>query len=214
METNIFPHTACLVARPNSGITLCACPTVQRDNERTCIISIVRHNTAYVSHTVQPEGVSGTYPRYVCFQYTHACITHLFHNITLQQSTYAFLRMQVWLCPKSDLHSVLTGIISQTFQVGNVTVQRFGLSVSCTVTVVGKQPAEGHVMALIAVDHCTSGELIVVLFTVQRFFDTTIVFLTFFVAFSIFKKNSFFIFFPIVTVVGIQMSFVKTKFGE
>jgi len=95
METNIFPHTACLVARPNSGITLCACPTVQRDNERTCIISIVRHNTAYVSHTVQPEGVSGTYPRYVCFQYTHACITNLFHNITLQQSTYAFLRMQV-----------------------------------------------------------------------------------------------------------------------
>ena len=137
VETDIFPYAACLVARPDSGITLRACPAVKRDDERTGVVAIIRHNASHISHTVQSERVSGSHPGNVGFQYTYTCVTHFFHDVALQQSAYTFFRMQVGLCPKSDFHSVLTGVIAQAFQVGDVTVQRFRLSVAGSVTIVG-----------------------------------------------------------------------------
>ena len=137
VETDIFPYAACLVARPDAGVTLRTCPTVERDDKGTGVIAIIRHDMSYIGHTIQPEGVSSSYPGNVGFKYTYTCVTHFFHDVALQQSAYTFFWMQVGLCPKSDFHSVLTGIIAQTFQVGDVAVQRFRLSVAGAVTVVG-----------------------------------------------------------------------------
>ena len=105
-------------------------------------------------------------------------------------------------------------VICQALQVLDVAVQRFGLSIAGSVAVVRQQPAERHIMILIAVDHGTCGELVVVLFAVQRFFDTAVVFLAFLVAFAVFKKDTFFVFHPVVAVVGIQMSLVETELRQ
>ena len=56
--------------------------------------------------------------------------------------------------------------------------------------------------------------MVVVFFTVERFFDASVVFLAFFVAFAVFKEDSFFVFFPVVAVVGVEVSLVKTEFRE
>ena len=138
VETDIFPDTACLVARPDSGIALRACPAIQRDDKWTGITAIIRHNMSYVRHSIQSEGITGSYPCHVSFQYTHAGITDFFHDITLQQGTYTFFRMQVRLCPEPYFHTVFAGIISETFQIGNIAVQCFRLSVSGSVTVIRK----------------------------------------------------------------------------
>lgn len=68
VETDIFPLSACLVARPDSGITLRAGPTVERDDERTCVVSVIRHDMSDISHTVQTERVAPTDPCHVCFR--------------------------------------------------------------------------------------------------------------------------------------------------
>ena len=122
MEADILPHTACLVARPYSGIALRSCPTIERDNERTCVISIVRHDFTYICHTVKSERIACAYPCHVGFEHTHSGIAHFFHDVTLQQCAHAFLRMQVRLCPQSYLHPILTCIVAQFFQVLNISV--------------------------------------------------------------------------------------------
>ena len=122
--------------------------------------------------------------------------------------------MQVGLCPKSDFHSVLAGIIAQAFQVGDVAVQCFRLSIACAVAVIREQPAEGHVVVPVAVDNGTCRELVVVFLTVQGFFDAAVVFLALLITFSVFEEDSFLILFPIVTVVGVEMPFVETEFGQ
>lgn len=85
---------------------------------------------SYVRHSVQSEGIAGSYPCHVGFEYTHTGITDFFHDVTLQQGAYTFLRVQVRLCPEAYFHSVLTGVVSQAFQIGDVAVQCFRLSVS------------------------------------------------------------------------------------
>ena len=62
-------------------------------------------------------------------------------------------------------------------------------------------------MILVTVDNGTCRKLIIVLFTIQRLFDAAIVFLAFFITLSVFKEDSFLVFLPVVTVVGIEMSF-------
>jgi len=136
METDIFPLSACLVARPDTSITLCSSPTIERDNERTGIVPIIRHDMTYIGYTIQTERITGTDPCHICFQYTHTSVTYLFHYIALQKGTDFRFRMQIRLCPESDLHSILMSIIRQVFQVLNIAIQRFGLSVSGTVPIV------------------------------------------------------------------------------
>ena len=69
-------------------------------------------------------------------------------------------------------------------------------------------------MILVTVDHGTGGELVVVLFTVQRFLDTAIVFLAFLVAFAVFEQDAFFVFHPIVAVVSVQVSLIESELGQ
>ena len=138
VKTDIFPDTARLVARPDSGIALRACPAIQRDDKWTGITAIIRHNMSYVRHSIQSEGITGSYPCHVSFQYTHAGITDFFHDITLKQCTDSFFGMEVGLCPKPDFHSGLAGIVTQFFQVLDIAVQCFGLSISGSVTVIRK----------------------------------------------------------------------------
>ena len=165
-----------------------------------------------VGYSVQSERIAGTDPGYIRFQHAYSGIPYFFHNISLQQSAHSLLRVQVRLCPQADFHSVLTGIITQTFQILYITVQCFRLSVAGSIAVVRKQPAQRHVMVLITVDYRTCRELIIVLLAVQRFFDSAIVLLALFISLSVFKQNAFLVFCPIVTVISVQMSLIETEF--
>ena len=113
VETDIFPLSACLVARPDSGITLRAGPTVERDDERTCVVSVIRHDMSDISHTVQTERVAPTDPCHVCFQDSYTGISYLLYNVALQQGSDAVFRMQVGLCPKTDFDTVLMSVIGE-----------------------------------------------------------------------------------------------------
>ena len=121
--------------------------------------------------------------------------------------------MQVGLGPKADFHTVLVGIVCQALQILDIAVQGARLSVAGAITVVGQQPAQGHVVRLVAVYDGTGGELVVLLLAVQRFLDAAIVFLAFLVALAVLEEDTFLVFIPIVTVVGVQMAFVETELG-
>ena len=212
VETDIFPYASRLVTRPDARIALCARPAVKGDDKRSGVTSVVRHYMSDVGYSVQSERIAGTDPGYIRFQHAYSGIPYFFHNISLQQSAHSFLRVQVRLCPQADFHSVLTGIITQTFQILYITVQCFRLSVAGSIAVVRKQPAQRHVMVLITVDYRTCRELIIVLLAVQRFFDSAIVLLALFISLSVFKQNAFLVFCPIVTVISVQMSLIETEF--
>ena len=85
VETDIFPLATRLVARPYTTITLCTCPTVEGNNEWTCVAAIVRHDVSHVSNTIESEGIACTNPCYIGLQHTHTCITHLFDDVALQE---------------------------------------------------------------------------------------------------------------------------------
>ena len=115
METDIFPLSTRLVTRPDTGITLRSSPAVERDNERTCVVSVIRHDMSDVSHTVQTERVAPADPCHVCFQNPYTGITHLLYDVTLQQGADTVFRMQVGLCPKADLDTVFMSVFSEVF---------------------------------------------------------------------------------------------------
>ena len=102
----------------------------------------------------------------------------------------------------------------RTFQVLDIPVQRFRLSVAGAVAIVRQQPTERHIVLLVSVDDGTGRELVVVLLAIERLLDTAVVLLAFLVAFAVFEKNTFFILFPVVAVVGVQVAFVETELGQ
>ena len=167
MEADIFPYTSCLISGPDGSITLRSRPAVERNDERTSLVAIVRHDMSHIRHTVQAERIAGSHPCHVCFQHTYARIAHLFHNVALQQRADACFRMQIRLCPKPDLHSVLTGIITQTPEVSNVSVEGFRLPVTGSVSIIGQQPPQRHVVLLITVDHRPGRKLIIVFLSIE-----------------------------------------------
>ena len=165
----------------------------------------------HVGDAVQPEGVARAYPRHVGLEHTHARVTHFFHNVALQQGADALFGMQVRLRPKSDFHTVRMGIVCQCSQVGDVAVQGFRLSVAGSVAVVRKQPAQRHVVVLVAVYHGARGELVVVLLAVQRLLDAAVVALALLVALAVLKRDAVLVLLPEVTVVGVQVSLVEAE---
>ena len=70
-------------------------------------------------------------------------------------------------------------------------------------------------MGLITVDYRSCRELIVVFLSVERFSNATIVFLTFGIAFTVFKGNAALVgFFPVISVISIEMAFVEAEFRK
>ena len=64
--------------------------------------------------------------------------------------------MKVALCPQSDFHTFAASIVAKLTEVFNVAIEGFGLSVASTVSVVGEEPSQGHIIIEIAVDGCAS----------------------------------------------------------
>ena len=95
METDVFPVAARLVARPDGCISLCASPSVERDDEWACVVAIVRHDLCHVAHAVESEGVAVAYPSHVGLEHSHSCGAHLFYDVALQQCLDAVLRVKV-----------------------------------------------------------------------------------------------------------------------
>ena len=99
VETNVFPIAACLVAAPNTGIALCACPAVERDDERTGVVAILRHDATHIGHTIQAEGVTPADPCHVCFEHAHTGIAHLLDDVALQEGFDAVFGVKIALRP-------------------------------------------------------------------------------------------------------------------
>ena len=123
--------------------------------------------------------------------------------------------MEVTLCPKSDFHTLGTGIVAELFQVLDVAVERTGLSVACTVAVVGEEPAEGHVVTEVTVNGSPGRELVTALFTVETFLDTAVVLLAFVVTLAVLiEHEAVFGGCPVVAVVGVEVTLIKAELGE
>ena len=215
MEADIFPVATCLVAAPNACIALRACPAVERDDKRAGVVAILGHDFAHVGHAVQAEAIACAHPSHVGLEHAHAGVAHFFHDVSLQQGFDAFFWIEVALRPKSDFHALAAGVFAKLFQVLDVAVERGGLSVTCAVAVVGQEPAEGHVVAEIAVDGGAGGELIVVFLAVEAFLDAAVISLALVVALAVLVEHkTVFSRCPIVAVVSVEMSFVEAKLWQ
>ena len=217
METNVFPVAACLVAAPNTGIALCACPAVERNDEGTGVVAILRHDATDVGHTVQTEGVTPADPCHVCFEHADTGVAHLLDDVALQEGFDAVFGVKIALRPQSDFHTFGAGVISECFEVLDVAVECRRLSVAGAVAVVGEEPAEGHVIVEIAIDGSARRELIIVEFAVETFANAAIVLLAFVVGLAILHFHetlAVFRFRPVVAVVGVEVTLIKTKFGQ
>ena len=65
VETDVFPLTSGLVAGPNTGISLSACPAVHGDDERSSVVPIIRHDFSDICDAVQAEGIAITHPCHI-----------------------------------------------------------------------------------------------------------------------------------------------------
>ena len=115
MEAEILPFAACLIACPHTGIALRACPSVQSDDKRACIATVIRHYLCHVGNAVESERIAVAYPGNVCFEYANTCIAYFFDDVALEKSAYPVYGMQLRLGPKTDFHPVFTGISTEIF---------------------------------------------------------------------------------------------------
>ena len=212
VETYVLPVATGLVAAPYCSIALCSCPSVERDDERTRIRTVVRHDLSHVSHTVQSERVAVAYPCHIGLQHSHSGIAHLLDDVALQQWFYASLGMKVALRPQTYLNALRTSIVAKLAQIVDIAVKRTCLSVTGSISVVGEEPSERHVMIDVAVDGSTCRELIVVLLAVQALLCSAIVLLALLIHLAVLKHHrSVLVLLPIVAVVGIQVAFVESE---
>ena len=215
VEADVLPVSSGLVAGPYRGITLRPGPSVERDDERARVVSVVGHDVPDVCHAVQAERIASADPRDIGLQHPHPCVAHLLDDVALEQGVDAVLRMEIRLGPESDLHAPLAGIFSQLAEVFDISVERRGLAVSGSVPVVRQQPPQGHVVGRIAVDHGTCREGIVARqLAVERFADSAVVLLALLVPLSVLEEDSVLILLPVVAVVGVQVSFVEPELGN
>lgn len=191
MKADVFPLSARLVTGPHTAIALCAGPSVKCDDERPSVIAIIRHDARYIGNAIETKRIAVADPRHIGLEHTHAGIAHFLDNVALKQDRDGIDGMEVRLRPKPYLYAVLTGIVAEAFQVGDVAVECRGLAVSGSITVVGQHPAQGHVVVFVAVHHGAGGELIVVFLTVEALLDAAIVFLALRIALAILEEDAF-----------------------
>ena len=104
------------------------------------------------------------------------------------------------------------GIFTKLAQVFDVAVQCLRLSVAGTISVVGQNPAQRHVVLFISVNDGACRELIAArLFAVERLAYAAVVLLAFLVTLAVLEEDAVFALFPVVAVVGVEMSFVETE---
>ena len=225
MEADILPVTARLVAAPDTGITLCAGPSVEADDERSGVAAVVRHDFAHIGHTVQSKGVAPSNPCHVGLEYAYAGIADFLDNVALEKGSNALLGMKVALSPQTDFHTFGAGIVAEGLEILDVSVERGGLSVSCAVTVVGEEPSEGHIVVEITVYGSACRPLVVGLvsvgtgeFAVQRFANTAVILLALVVGLAVFVGHEARLALcrrcPVVAVIGVEVPFVETELGE
>ncbi len=68
-------------------------------------------------------------------------------------------------------------------------------------------------MGGVSVHNRPGRELVVVFFAVQRLFYAAVVALTLLVALAVLKQYAFFVFGPVVAVVGVEVTLVEAEFG-
>ena len=225
VEADVFPVAARLVAAPDAGIALCAGPPVETDDEGSGIAAVVGHDFAHIGHTVQSKRVAPSNPCHVGLEHAYACVADFLDNVALEEGGDALLGMKIALCPQADFHTFGAGIVAEGFEVLDVSVERGGLSVACTVTIVGEEPSERHVVVEITVYGSACRPLVVGLlsvgtgeFAVQRLAYAAVVLLAFVVGLAVFVGHESRLALccrcPVVAVIGVEMSFVEAELGK
>ena len=156
VKTDIFPIATSLVAAPDSRIALSSCPSIERDDEGACVVAIFRHDATHIGYTVESEAITPAHPGYVGFEHAHTSGADFFHNVALQESFDAVFGVKVALCPQTDFHTFAASVVAKLTEVFNVAIERFRLSVTRTISIVGEEPTQGHIIIEIAVDGCAS----------------------------------------------------------
>ena len=152
VETDVLPIAARLIATPNTGVALCSRPTVERDDEGTSAVAVLRHDASDVGHAVEAEGIAPAHPSHVGLEHAYTGIAYLFDDVALKECFDAVFGMEVTLCPQSDFHTLRASVVTKLFKVLNIAVECCRLSVTGAVAVVGKEPSEWHVIVEITVN--------------------------------------------------------------
>ena len=124
--------------------------------------------------------------------------------------------MEVALRPQTYFYTLATGVLAKLAQVLNIAIECFRLAIACSITIVGEEPTQGHIVAEVAVDGGAGRELIVLgIRTVEGLANTAIVLLAFVVSLAVFVEHeAVFGRRPIVTVVSIEVALVEAEFGQ
>ena len=69
-------------------------------------------------------------------------------------------------------------------------------------------------MGLVTVHDGAAGKLVIIQFPVQGFLNASVILLAFLVPFPVLKQDAFFIFLPVIPVLGVQMPLVKGELGQ
>ena len=111
---------------------------------------------------------------------------------------------------------MLAGIVAKLLQIFDVAVEGRFLTISGSVAIVRQEPSQWHVVVHVTVDGCSGRELIVVLLAIERFLDACLVAGTLLVALAVLEGHdaALVCLFPVVTVVGIEVTFVETELRQ
>ena len=113
------------------------------------------------------------------------------------------------------MHTLRAGIVAKVLQILYVAVKRRCLTIACAITIVGQEPAKGHIVINVAVDGGTCRELIIVLLAIKALLHTAVILLALVVALAVLVEHEAVVgLLPVVAVVSIEVTFVKTKLGQ
>ena len=174
VEADVLPIAARLVTGPNTAIALGACPAVERDDVRTHagLMPIARGDVVGLFDAIQTKGIAGADPSDVGLKGRNAALLDLLLEVALEMPFLAIPGLKVRLRPKTGGNAMAVGIGREFAQIRNVGIDRrialclvvardsiAVLAITRTITVVGKEPAERHVVVLIVIDDLLCGKL-------------------------------------------------------
>ena len=180
VEADVLPVGAVLVAGPHGRVALGAGPAADGHDVRA-LADARGDDVVGLLEAVEPEGVAGADPCDVRLEGGDAALGDLALEVAkeLPGRGRVGVDRQVGLGPEARLDAVGVGVLAEVGEVGDVGIDRGEtlrraravlvhaanhaeavLAVAGAVAVVGKEPAEGHVVLGVLVDDRASGVLV------------------------------------------------------
>lgn len=74
------------------------------------------------------------------------------------------------------------------------------------------RPTRKRIVTLVTISRYADKRLVIILFAIRKFFSAAVIFLAFFMTFSVFGGGSFFVFFPVIAIMNVRVSFMGAGF--